>query len=181
VIRPTITTSVADLGADVLQIGSDGDLSRIPGAIVRYRSQSFDGITHLDFHALALGAFQAEAIANELQEPGSSGLDADERSELIARLYALAAHERDARTACAAPARAPEPVTLDDLSDPDIVGAASTGRSTSCSRTPPATPATPTSDVPWHWACWGRRCPTPASSSRALPTSARPTRPPRLI
>lgn len=121
-IRPSITTSVPELGADLLQIGTDGDLSRLPGAIVRYRSQSFDGITHTDFHALALGAFQALAIASELQEPGSSDLDPDDRSELIERLYALAAHERDARTD-ATPPPAPEPVTLGDLSDPDIVGA----------------------------------------------------------
>lgn len=122
-IHPTITTSVPELGADILQIGTDGDLSRLPGAIVRYRSQSFDGVTHTDFHALALGSFQALALASELQEPGSSGLAPDGRSELIERLYALAAHDRDAREVPERPAMARQRVTMDDLSDPDIVGA----------------------------------------------------------
>ena len=122
-IRPTITTSLPEFGADIVQIGAEGDLARGPGAILRYRSQSFSGTIDVDLHALALGAFQAAAIADEPETPGSSSPHADDRSELIERLYALAARARDADEAFQAAPRPRKRVTMDDLDDPDIVGA----------------------------------------------------------
>jgi len=118
-IAPFLTTSATDKGIDVLQLGSEGNLERVAGSILRLRALTFDGHETLDVHALAVDARTAQMLAAELDAPGSGGLDAAERAGLIERLYALAAHARESDRA--KPEAPRERWGRDDLSDPDIV------------------------------------------------------------
>jgi len=92
VIAPFLSARADDAGIPVLQVGTDRDLAEPSGSVIRLRGTDTDGGELFDHHALTLSGREASALAEELDTPGSSAMDADERAQLIERLYRLAAH-----------------------------------------------------------------------------------------